>query len=700
MRPLASLILVAVTGAAALAQGLPPTQRPGHKMRVKIDSAPQQAAVYVDNKDFGIQGYTPVTLKLPKGAYNVILELPGFRTVQKPINVTRSEGFIFTMERQARPSVIDVRASQANDTATGGTLFVDGAQMGTVPARIEVAPGHHLVEVKRPGFKDYRDSADLSEGDQRVMVIELVPDIKKGMLLVTSDVAGADVFVDGQRRDAAPTLITDLPEGPHTVEVRKDQAVWRQVVNVVAGQQVKAEAQLAAQFPQVGSIRVVSSTPGAEVFVDGESKGPANSELGGIRPGQHIVEVRAQGFQPMSIEVTVAANEQRIAKVDLQPGVQVQAAARLRIVTPVPDAEVFIDGASVGRAPIDRPDLAPGKHFVVVRKAGFAEWKREVTLDPTQVTTLTAELSASGTVKVLSNVAGADVLIDGQVMGKTPVTVENVPAGHHLLEVRKEGFVVARQDVEVDGGGQKILSADLAPIPLVSAQEQANRFRSMTSFSAVTIDPGRFTADIAFGFFPFAEFRLTVGAARIRNFGFDVGVEIRTIGYFTEGGAHAKAQFLRAGPFALGADLFIGGGGGPNKRNDFVFETGIPMTLLFGQLVRFTLHPYLQIYSDRNCPEDIRTNSAAYGTLGSGISPSTHCMDAPANGFDPTARFNGARFLLQGVLELSVHPIATLFFIVEGDPVGPRGAWDGKWSPSLLQPDPQIYGRAGVTFKF
>jgi len=122
-----------------------------HKMRIKIDSQPQQAAIYINAKEGGIKGYTPATIRLPKGTYTIILELPGFRPVQKPITVTRSEGFIFTLDRQARPAVLDVRASGSNDAATGAQLFVDGAPVGTVPARVEVPAGKHRVEVKKQG---------------------------------------------------------------------------------------------------------------------------------------------------------------------------------------------------------------------------------------------------------------------------------------------------------------------------------------------------------------------------------------------------------------------------------------------------------------------------------------------------------------------------------------------------------------------
>jgi hypothetical protein len=143
----ASLVALVALGSTAAAQS-------PHKMRVKIDSQPQQAAIYVDSKEAGIKGYTPTTLRLPRGTYQIILELPGFRPISKPITVTRSEGFIFTLERQARPAVLDVRASGGNDAATGAQLFVDGAPVGTVPARVEVAAGKHAIRVSKAGYND------------------------------------------------------------------------------------------------------------------------------------------------------------------------------------------------------------------------------------------------------------------------------------------------------------------------------------------------------------------------------------------------------------------------------------------------------------------------------------------------------------------------------------------------------------------
>ncbi|MFI5290096.1 MAG: PEGA domain-containing protein [Polyangia bacterium] len=678
------LLLVLALGGSASAQLKPRPRLRGHKMRIKIDSQPQQAAIYVDSKDYGIEGYTPATLRLPKGTYTIILELPGFQPVQRPLTVTRSEAFVFTLERQARPAVLDVR-SVGNDSATGGQLYVDGAALGTVPAKVEVAKGHHLIEVKKPGFRDFRDTADVQEGDTRTLVVDLVPEAKKGAILVVADVAGADVYVDGQRRDAAPALIGDLVEGPHTVEVRKDPLPpFRQVVNVVGGQQVKVEARLNDQNASGGALRVLSTTPGATVLVDGQEKGPAGGEITGLQPGQHAIEVRAPGYTPQQSLVNVVAGQQTIAKIDLQQGGPALT-AHLRVVTPEPDVEVFIDGASVGKAPVDRNDLSPGKHYIVARKPGFAEWQREVNLDPLHETQLTIEMSASGTLKVLSNVAGADVYIDGAPVGKTPLTLDKLASGEHVIEVKKAGYVQAKQPFHIEGGEQKILSADLAQVRTGPTQSD---YRSMSSFSAVTIEPSRFTADLYGGFYPFGGVRLTVGALRRGALGLDAGVEVRTIGYLTEGGAHAKFQFLKAGPVAMGADVFVGGGGGPGSRNDFVFEVGAPFTLLFGHVVRFTAHPYFQVYTDRNCPEKATMDEPA------------GCSGAKVLGQNPRDRYAGARLMLQAALEIVVAPVANIFFIFEAAPLGPRASYSQPLSPGLLATDPQVYGRMGVTFKF
>jgi TPR repeat protein len=45
-------------------------------------------------------------------------------------------------------------------------IFVDGGFVGNTPAKVKLAEGAHVVEVKKPGFKDYRKQIKITEGSE------------------------------------------------------------------------------------------------------------------------------------------------------------------------------------------------------------------------------------------------------------------------------------------------------------------------------------------------------------------------------------------------------------------------------------------------------------------------------------------------------------------------------------------------------
>ena len=735
--PLSSAVLAAFAVLASApdvrAQTQPLPLPKGTKYSIKIDSSPQQAAIYVNDRTYGIQAYTPSTLKLPKGPYKIILDLPGFKPREVPITVARAQAFSVTLERAARPAVLDLR-SASDQNAVAAQIFVDGTAVGTLPNRIEVGAGKHVVEVKKPGFNDFRDNAEVGEGEARTMVIALVAQVKPGSILVTADVQGATVFVDGVQKDTAPAVIGDLTEGPHTVEVRpmsvgkESGPSWKQVVNVIAGQQVKVVAQVLPAAPAAGSVKVLSATAGADVFLDGDAKGPVGSEIKSIPPGSHIIEVRAPGFAPKRQEVQIAAGEMRVLAIDLAAEVTAPKLASLRVISPVPDVEVFVDGALVGKAPIDRSDLAPGKHYVVARKSGYADFKVEVDVQPGKPTEIAADLRASGSLRVISNVAGADVSIDGTPVGKTPLTLNDVAAGDHIVEIKLRDYLDAKETVHVEGGGQKIVSADLTAIqkgPTLGEMERAQR--EQTSWGALTVDQGKFTVDFGAGYPYFLFARLTAGVAKVKNFGFDVSVELRSSLYDTQVGIRPRMQILAYGPFSLGADFTVMGGGGPTKRNSFTFEVGPIATLSAGQYVKINFKPYLNAWSDRLCPSvsDIKDDDAqsgkmpGMGPLSMGDSrarcheysmradttyaiPTDRMVMTTAFGQpDPRERFVGARFMLQASLEIALSKGLSLWVLVEGAPgQDQRMQFNTKFNAWFPENDFPLYGRLGITGKF
>src|SRR5262245_33738933 len=171
----ALLIVSGLRPGAAVAQTQPRPPVKG-KYKVKIDSSPQQAAVYWDSaampqpKLYGIVGYTPITIKVPKGPVKIILELSGFKPVEQTLDVRKNTSIAPTLERAPRMARLDL---QSSSDGAGADVLIDGVPRGTIPNSFELAAGRHQIEVRKAGHKPFSDWVDLQEGERRTRDISL-----------------------------------------------------------------------------------------------------------------------------------------------------------------------------------------------------------------------------------------------------------------------------------------------------------------------------------------------------------------------------------------------------------------------------------------------------------------------------------------------------------------------------------------------
>jgi len=107
--------------------------------------------------------------------------------------------------------------------------------------------------------------------------------------------------------------------------------------------------------------------------------------------------------------------------------------ARTRIWVKVPHgtkgATLSIDDRDLGALPVPKLDLPAGDHLVVVRRPGFLDFTRQVSLLPGQTVEVSVAFEpAPGTLSVFADVDGAQVFINGRAMGTTPVSWCCLPA--------------------------------------------------------------------------------------------------------------------------------------------------------------------------------------------------------------------------------------------------------------------------------
>ncbi|MCG8425676.1 MAG: PEGA domain-containing protein [Proteobacteria bacterium] len=713
---LIALFALCTFAAEALAQ----SQCLGDKRRrykVKIESSPPGAAIYIGQESCGTIGTTPWEGRLPKGTWKIILKKDGHELKEHVYRVRRTrrtQQVFVPMVKRPDPPKLDVRAD-ADQNAFNAEVWLDGQKVGQIPVLLNVSDGRHLVEIKKDGFQPFNQWVEVKEGDRVTVNPALKPIVvaKKGTVLVEADVAEAEVYIDGNRHaDVTPTMIPDVVEGPHIIEVRKEPAIpWKQTIQVVAGQTVKVSAELKATIGgPTGTVRVLSNVEGAQVFLDGTAVGTAPVDLKDIAPGDHVIEIKADGHLPREERIKVNAGSSEILKLDLRPEVSTDT-GKLKVVSPVPEAAVFIDGERVGNAPQEK-EVSAGEHFVVVTKAGFKEFREKVNVEAGQPLTVTADLRAIGELKVLSDPTGAQVLIDGEVAGVTPFTKEDLEAGNHLVTLKLPGYLAYEQSITIKGGGKEIISGRLQEIETgPSAEDLIREQRGLSSFGARALPLGRATLDLAGGYPHYINGQITVGAPEIAGkIPFDAGIMFRTFLSRTELGLKARFTLADRKPFSAGIFAVVGGGStlfDDSGRNSFFLDAGGLASLTAPGNITVTGRVYIGIWSDRHCPAPDDAAAA---------DPAEICSEAGQMevgqprlaelGFDSvedlTDRESGVRLMISIIAELAFKQHWSAWLLFEGAPFqDERAAFTNHFNGAIpSDQDILTYVRAGVTYKF
>jgi len=113
-------------------------------------------------------------------------------------------------------------------------------------------------------------------------------------------------------------------------------------------------------------------------------------------------------------------------------------------------AEIFLNGTRVGETPLTIPSLASGEYMVELRKAGFNRaYKPIALLEGREVDIEIPLIPVCGLLLVDSDPAEAEVVIDGDIKGKTPVLLTDFPLGSYTIEIRSAKYLPRTVAVEL-----------------------------------------------------------------------------------------------------------------------------------------------------------------------------------------------------------------------------------------------------------
>lgn len=258
---------------------------------------------------------------------------------------------------------------------SGVQVFVDGVERGVTPARLTLAAGAHILELRSRGVPRVIPLTISAGGEvsQYLEFAETAAAPVTGHLSVQSVPPGARVFVDGTERGVAPLSIQDLAPGEHQVTLESDFATVKHVVSVQAGATASLVAPMSAGTPAgpVSGWITVKAPFTIEIHEGGRLIGTTDTERVMLAAGKHDLEL-VNASLGLRLARTVQVLPGRVTAIPFEPPM---GTVHLNA---TPWAEVWIDGRRAGETPLGNVPLTVGPHEIVFRHPQLGEKRHAV----------------------------------------------------------------------------------------------------------------------------------------------------------------------------------------------------------------------------------------------------------------------------------------------------------------------------------
>jgi len=277
---------------------------------------------------------------------------------------------------------------------------------------------------------------------------------------VTVQPEGAQVFIDGKLRGAAPLQLFDVSAGRHLVHVQAPgHLAADEFVTIKDGEFVQKNWALVREK----ALLLLRTNPaGAEVRCNGVALGVTPLLSTTLNAGEsYTFELLLNGYRPKRIDVRIDSRAPivRDEELVLDSGV-------VKCVTEPSGAMVLVNGVERGVTPLVADRIPKGLAMITFRLAGYREESRELRLAAGERRNLDIKLAPKpASLKVISTPEGARVFVDGSYQGKTPVTVSSLKPGKRELKLELSGYATAVKTIDAANG------ADLTEVvPMESVQ--------------------------------------------------------------------------------------------------------------------------------------------------------------------------------------------------------------------------------------
>ncbi len=274
--------------------------------RVTIDTGGVPASVSVDGRP---AGQAPAEFEIEAGPRTLTVRAERYLDQIVRLEVVGlGEAQTVAVAMQPSFGVVTVASEPS-----GASIAVDGKEVGSTPARLELSAGVRRIALESPGLRTWQSSLVVRAGEETALG-PIVLGAADARLQVRSQPSGSEVLVGGALRGKTPLTVELSPGVEHEIVVTRagyDSAQRR--VFAEAGKSTSISVTL---VPRLVKVSVAGEPADAEVWVDGERQGRAPLELQ-LPAARHRVEIRKAGFESFVTELVLAPGLERSLQFEL-----------------------------------------------------------------------------------------------------------------------------------------------------------------------------------------------------------------------------------------------------------------------------------------------------------------------------------------------------------------------------------------------
>jgi formylglycine-generating enzyme required for sulfatase activity len=440
-----------------------PTEGIPQTFGIRIDTTPQGANIILNGQD--TQKKTPQILNVPKaGTYQIELRLNGYEPYRGSITISNDQPVVYITQSLQR---LDRTVPEPTTKATGilyvkaiidnrevvADVYIDGQGVGkTTYQNADMPSRTYEIEVRGSElYHPYRETIVVSENETTRVEAKLLPAF--GGLKVTSEPSGASVDVldmsDTLRKSGqTPLNISQIKSGTYKLKLEKDRYYYSETRTVTI-EDSKTTEEAVTFRPKFGTLVITSEPPDAEVILDGTPKGKTPLTLDRVLSGGYMLELRKELHLDWTGTVSIKDGQTTTMPITLPPNY-----GTLEVNYEPKGATVYLNDKELGRTPLTvklKPDtytlrVTAGDKY---RDASF----QSVTITNGQTQQLGGTLGRlKGGVKILSDPPEAEIYLNGEKVGVTPMALVDLDADDYTLTLKKEGYGDYTQTLRIRDG--------------------------------------------------------------------------------------------------------------------------------------------------------------------------------------------------------------------------------------------------------